>query len=1497
MARIAIVGMACLFPGAPDMRRFWDNICAGVDAISEVPEARWDASYFDPNSTAIDRFYCRRGGFVDEHADFDPLQFGVMPRIAEVVEPDQLLTLKVGYQALQDAGYDQREFARARTGVIIGRGNYVSAGVLRLEQHVRMLPQIIQTLRDLFPDMTEEALAQTRERLQSELSYYGPDVASGLIPNLIASRLANRLDLHGPAYTVDAACASSLLAIEQACAMLARGDTDMMLVGGAHLTHDLTFWATFCQLGALSRRGIISPLSADADGILAGEGVGMAVLKRLDDAIADGDRIYAVIEGSGSSSDGRSSSLVAPSADGQHMALERAWAQVDFSRDDIGLVEAHGTGTPTGDEIELDTLARFFGTHSGTEPRAVIGSVKSMIGHTMPASGMAALIKTALAIHHGLLPPTLHCERPHPRLADTRFRVVAVGEPWVRPRDQRIAALNAFGFGGINAHVVLRGVPEPIVITPAVADTLPAVSVDLPAVLMLAADSAETMLQQLDAIIAGAVLPVPVAASAGDWRLLVIAPDAKRLATARKAVVSGKPWPGRQHIWFSPRGLLRAGGKLAFVFPGVDSVFSPQAADLATYFQRPLPAWCETLDPATDLLKVVLGLLGFNRFLQEVLTSLGLQPDAFAGHSVGEWSAMLASGMMDQGLSDRTNAGLDFDAMKFPDVQFLAAACDEATLRAAMAGLDQIALSHDNCPHQVIACGRREAISVVAERLREQSVFVQVLPIVSGFHSPLFAGHMDWYHDFFGQAELVPTALPVWSATSTQPFPADMAGKRQLALDHLVQPVRFRQLTEAMYADGFRVFVQVGTGSLPGFIDDTLSGRPHLALHANHEARSGLAQLQMLSAALWVEGADLDLRLLQTTAPTGAGAQTDMQPSVVAASASTRRLSLGVPLLRVRSPLPLLARPQRAQALSDALAASLLPAADDAISHLVRDTLADIEQAGRDVLLLWQQHRAGQRVFSAPVVPSAVPSQGQGEAAGLPPLVISTRVTRYLDLASTIACVSDHELYPQRAGWPVVADRHPVVPMTMEVMLVREAVEQAVSQLRPGWKAVEVRNIQAYNWLAVARPLTVELTLQSVDERSIAVEIVGYFKAQVVLAPDWPEARSQTLAAIQQGRQTAVSAEELYSQCWMFHGPAYQGIEAFTQIGSNGIDGELRVPSGAGSLLDNMGQLAGYWVMEEPDNCLAMPIGVDCIRFHAADPLPGELTFAQVRIREVDTLNCISDHLLRNEQGRVCISIEGWRTRRYQMDKRFWEASRLLSRHEVSRRVPPDVTLFEDRYDTAILRDYISRRYLTEVERAVYDGLAPRRRRQWLNGRVAAKDAVLAWLRDQGAEAVFPQELIIVNDELGAPKVQAHVTQSLPDHLHISISHKDNFAAAIVGTEPVGLDIERVEARDADFLAMVFNEHELSVLAQGEDSPALAQTRGWVAKEAMAKAAGTGLGGHLRDYIIRARDGDCLLVNERWVVTHALQEHVIGWSLSSALPTTAASALTTSEIL
>nr|WP_261561708.1 polyketide synthase [Frankia tisae] len=449
---IAVVGMSALFPGAGDLDTFWRNIAGGVDAIRALPRDRFDVDdYFPPERSpgagavpagAADGFYCRRGGFVDEFATFDPTAFGLVPNSVDWAEPDQLLALRLAAEAITDAGGPDGLGDAERVGVVLGRGGYVGSGVARLEQRVRTSRQLVTTLREVLPDLPADAVERVREAFVAQLGPARPEASIGLVPNLAASRIANRLDLRGPAYTVDAACASSLIAVEMAMRDLGSGRTDTMIVGGAHLVHEPSFWSVFSLLRALSPSEAIRPFDRRADGILIGEGVGMLVLRRLADARRDGDRIYAVLRGAGTSSDGRSASLMAPAADGQTLAVRRAWADAGLdptAPGAIGLVEAHGTATPTGDAVELATLSRIFGTAAaagtGGAGRADIGigSVKSMIGHAMPAAGAAGLIKTALALHHRVLPPTLHCDEPHAAFAGSRFAPVHAATDWDTP--------------------------------------------------------------------------------------------------------------------------------------------------------------------------------------------------------------------------------------------------------------------------------------------------------------------------------------------------------------------------------------------------------------------------------------------------------------------------------------------------------------------------------------------------------------------------------------------------------------------------------------------------------------------------------------------------------------------------------------------------------------------------------------------------------------------------------------------------------------------------------------------------------------------------------------------------------------------------------------------------------------------------------------------------------------------------------------------------------
>jgi acyl transferase domain-containing protein/phosphopantetheinyl transferase len=1446
MEPIAIIGMACIFPGAANAQRYWHNILNGVDAISDVPSHRWPAVFYDPQSTSVDRFYCRRGGFVDDYVDFDPLRFGVMPKAAQASDPDQLLSLRIGAEALRDAGYDRRDFARDKAGVIIGRGNYLGVGTARLDQHLRMVQQTLQILRDLMPDISETQLARVRAQIKDQLDYCGPDVAVGLIPNLVASRLANRLDLHGPAYTVDAACASSLIAIENACQSLWHGQSDLMLAGGSHFTHDPVFWATFCLLGALSRSQQIRPFSQQADGLLAGEGIGMLVLKRWHDAQADGDRAYALIHGAASASDGRSSSLLAPSVVGQLLALQRAWEQTGLQPDQLGLLEAHGTGTPVGDQAELETVRQFFAGGQRDGNRPVIGSVKSMIGHTMPAAGVAGVIKAALAVHHGVLPPTLHCEQPHELLQQTRFRTLQRYESWPERDTERVAAVNAFGFGGINAHVVMGAAPAR---SPRL--SVQSAGVPLPRVATICADSREELLERL---LSQRWQATP---GTGRWRLAIIEPEQDRLDLAAKIVRAGSAWHGRKQIYFSSDALIAGGGKVAFLFPGVDSSFAPRADDVAAYFGRKLPRFYEKRNLATELSMVVRGITEFNLWLFEILGNLRIRPDAMAGHSIGEWCAMAASGMFPPGLVEELQEQLHPDSLHMLDVVFVAAACSEAVARGIAEAFEGVAISHENCPHQVIFCGRETAAQRTLKALQDRQIVAQRLPFASGFHSPFFAERMEPYREFYTATPLREPSPPLWSATTGQPFPATCSEKQQLAMQHLLQPVRFQTLINNMYRSGYRAFIQVGTGSLVGFVDDILRGQPHLAVSANSSKCSGMQQLCELSAALWVEGAQFDTALLNAANSDDAEPREKNGPSI--------RLRLGVPLIRLSEPLPVLTQAEYPAVGAMQKLSGLRGTLGDPVQAAFQDTLARIHQASAAVVHQQRRpksHASGAASHALRIVPSSDP----------PPFV--TRIRRHLDVASTIPLVADHAFYQEQPGWPILADRRPVIPLTMEVALLRAALEQHL----PQYVVIRFEDIQAYKWLEVAKPIDIDIELEMKAYPQVEVSIAGYMRAQATIDRHYPSPPTPRDTPLLTPRAAIADARTLYDTNWMFHGPAYQGITQLGPIAANGIVGRIRVPAGEGALLDNMGQLAGYWVMEQDSNCLAMPIAVERINFYRTEPEIGAVLDCQVCIRRLDNDSCISDQQLRDSEGRVVLTMEGWRTRRYELDRDFFLHIKDVQTLLVSTPLPDGVTLFRDSYETAIVREHLALRFLNQPELAVYKNTAPRRKRQWLSGRVAAKDAVRSYLwKKHGPFALFPKELMIVNLDSGQPQVGPHIRLPYNENMYISIGHKGKLAVAVAAEHPVGVDIESVVPRGEQFIDLTFSERERGLLPQ-QDRDEWA-TRFWVAKEVLAKVRGTGLQGNPRQFPIERVRGERILVDDEWVKTMRHADHIIGWKV------------------
>ncbi|HWG43117.1 MAG TPA: beta-ketoacyl synthase N-terminal-like domain-containing protein [Gemmataceae bacterium] len=460
---VAVVGMGCVFPKAANVKQFWSNLANGVDAIDSPPPGRWsNCRNFElaPDHEAF--IACNRGGFLPTDLPFDPLPFGVLPNLVRHGDPDQFLTLHVIDAALRDAGIAEDSPLRKRTDVIVGRGGYPTGKLIELTMRAELYDAVLELLERHSPEWMEERRGQLETYLRSTLTPPEVDNVSTAIPNITASRAANRLNLRGTAYVVDAACASSLLAVEQAVWRLRNRQCDVAIAAGVFLDLNMTFLHVFARLGAISPSGAIRPFDRRADGLLPGEGGGAVALKRLEDARRDGDLVYAILKGVGSASDGREVDVLAPSSAGQVQALETAYADAGLDRDTIGYLELHGTGTIVGDLTELATVKTFFGAVPEPATARAMGSVKSMIGHCMPAAGIAAFIKTALALSNKVLPPSLHCEEPRPELRDAPFFMNTRTRPWVHnpATGPRRAGINTFGFGGINAHVILEEVAD-----------------------------------------------------------------------------------------------------------------------------------------------------------------------------------------------------------------------------------------------------------------------------------------------------------------------------------------------------------------------------------------------------------------------------------------------------------------------------------------------------------------------------------------------------------------------------------------------------------------------------------------------------------------------------------------------------------------------------------------------------------------------------------------------------------------------------------------------------------------------------------------------------------------------------------------------------------------------------------------------------------------------------------------------------------------------------
>ncbi|GAA3768934.1 type I polyketide synthase [Streptomyces coacervatus] len=784
---VAVIGVGCRLPGGVHgPGDYWRMLSEGVDAIRRVPEDRWrDFTAFPPADAPT------HGGYLDDIAGFDAEFFRITPREAAVMDPQQRILLEVVHEALGHAAVPAASLAGSTTGVFVG----VSA------------PEYGQLTG-------------------ADAGVVDPWAPAGAALSVAAGRVAYVLDTRGPSMAVDTACSSSLVAVHHACVSLRTGESELGIAAGVNVLLSPTIGVAFGRAGALAPDGRCKPFSAVADGIGRGEGCAAVLLKRLSDAERDGDRILAVIRATAVNSDGRSNGLLAPNPASQQALLTTAYARAGLDPAGIDYVEAHGTGTPLGDPIEAGALGAVLGAGRDPDQPLLLGSVKGNLGHLESAAGIAGLVKTVLALHHDVVPPSLHCAEGS-ALDDVRLRVVSEPEPWPRYGGTATAGVSGFGFGGTNAHAVLEEWRTAVLSPPPAAEPVARLHLLSDVDGERLRDTAARLADWLRTPEGGAARPAEVARTLagrggrGSVRAAVAARDCAELADGLGALAQGRPHVrvltgerdlvGRGPVWvFSGYGSqwTGMGRRLLAEEPAFASAVEKLDAQLAPECGLSLYDHLASGDDLDRLEVAQPVLFGLQVALAELWRSYGVEPAAVIGHSMGEVAATVCAGAL--GVADaarvvavraRLLAGLRGGAMAVVDV-------DDAELAALERDFPHVHVAVHSSPGQKVVTGEEAAVARLVRRLEEEGRTARAMRVVGAGHSPQVDALIPELTEALADVEGGRPRVPVYSTVLDDPR-GDSSFDAAHWAANLRRPVQLERAVAAAAADGHTAFVEI----------------------------------------------------------------------------------------------------------------------------------------------------------------------------------------------------------------------------------------------------------------------------------------------------------------------------------------------------------------------------------------------------------------------------------------------------------------------------------------------------------------------------------------------------------------------------------------------------------------------------------------------------------------------------------------------------------------